>query len=410
MKVIVEKDDETLVVKGAKMAYAAVKNKLVSILTGHEVLSNIGTVLSLLSFLPGVDKDAVENKMKELSGFLNSKIEDFDEFMKSIPMLETLFGDEKDCLKNIMRFEVFVQQISLGQYPAENYDLGKVTAVQSTFMALIAIWTAFGAGVVGSGGLALCVAWIVKDLSVLCYNKVFPIIEEDLKKFEEWAKSNNMDIEKTAKDISDGKAAKGDENKGTENQEGNKEQADESLVGALVKGAAKLVGKGAAKGATKGAAKGATKAAAKGATTLTGKAAAKLAPAATKGLTKMGSKALKAIAKISPKTAQVLKKGSTQLGKMLQKSGISMDYALGKVGDYIANAYEKASNEDKKILDVMKEDLKSATDVENLKAKLKDMIDAMDGNETEGNEVVKESGSWIPLNESRSKFRWIPCK
>ena len=30
MKVIVEKDDETLVVKGAKMAYAAVKNKLVS--------------------------------------------------------------------------------------------------------------------------------------------------------------------------------------------------------------------------------------------------------------------------------------------------------------------------------------------------------------------------------------------
>lgn len=47
--------------------------------------------------------------MKELSNFLNSKIEDFDEFMKSVPMLETLFGDEKDCLKNIMRFEVFVQ-------------------------------------------------------------------------------------------------------------------------------------------------------------------------------------------------------------------------------------------------------------------------------------------------------------
>ena len=44
-----------------------------------------------------------------MSGFLNSKIEDFDEFMKSIPMLETLFEDEKDCLKNIMRFEVFVQ-------------------------------------------------------------------------------------------------------------------------------------------------------------------------------------------------------------------------------------------------------------------------------------------------------------
>ena len=36
MKVIVEKDDESL---GAKMAYGAVKNKLVSIITGHAVLS-----------------------------------------------------------------------------------------------------------------------------------------------------------------------------------------------------------------------------------------------------------------------------------------------------------------------------------------------------------------------------------
>lgn len=109
MKVIVEKDDESLIVKGAKMAYGAVKNKLVSIITGHQALSSIGTVISLLSFLPGIDKDEVEKKMKDLSGFLNSKIEDFDEFMKSIPMLETLFEDEKDCLKNIMRFEVFVQ-------------------------------------------------------------------------------------------------------------------------------------------------------------------------------------------------------------------------------------------------------------------------------------------------------------
>ena len=39
MKVIVEKDDESLIVKGAKMAYGAVKNKLVSIITGHAVLS-----------------------------------------------------------------------------------------------------------------------------------------------------------------------------------------------------------------------------------------------------------------------------------------------------------------------------------------------------------------------------------
>lgn len=385
MKVIVEKDDESLVVKGAKLAYGAVKNKLVSIITGNAALSSIGMILKLLSFLPGVDKDAVENKMKELSGFLNSKIEDFDEFMKSIPMLETLFGDEKDCLKNIMRFEVFVQQISLGMYPAENYDLAKVTVVQTTLMVLIAIWTAYGVGVGVSGGIALCISWIIKDLSVMCYNKVFPTIEGDLKKFEEWAKSNNMDVEKTAKDIADGKAPK------SADKEPEK-MAAESLVGALAKGAAKLVGKAVGKGATKGASKAATK----GAKTLAGKAASKLAPAATKGLAKVGSKALKAIAKISPKTAQVLKKGSVELGKVLKKSGITMDVALGEVGDYLATAYEKASNEDKKILDVVKEDLNAATDVDNLLEKLGALFDAIDG---EKSQVASESrrSQWIPI-------------
>lgn len=39
MKVIVREDDDSLVVKGAKMAYSAVKSKIVSILTGHAVLS-----------------------------------------------------------------------------------------------------------------------------------------------------------------------------------------------------------------------------------------------------------------------------------------------------------------------------------------------------------------------------------
>ena len=385
MKVILEKDDESLVVKGAKLAYGAVKNKLVSIITGHAALDSIGTILKLLSFLPGVDKDAVENKMKELSGFLNSKIEDFDEFMKSIPMLETLFGDEKDCLKNIMRFEVFVQQISLGMYPAENYDLAKVTVVQTTLMVLIAIWVAFGAGVIGTGGIALCISWIIKDLSVMCYNKVFPTIEGDLKKFEEWAKSNNMDVEKTAKDIADGKAPKS-------NDKEQEKMAAESLVGALAKGAAKLVGKAVGKGATKGASKAATK----GAKTIAGKAASKLAPAASKGLAKVGSKALKAIAKISPKTAQVLKKGSVELGKVLKKSGITMETALGEVGDYLATAYEKASNEDKKILDVVKEDLNAATDVDNLLEKLSALFDAIDG---EKSQVASESrrSQWIPI-------------
>lgn len=269
-------------------------------------------------------------------------------------------------------------------YPAENYDLAKVTVVQTTLMVLIAIWVAFGAGVIGTGGIALCVSWIIKDLSVMCYNKVFPTIEGDLKKFEKWAKSNNLDVDKNAKDIANGKAPK--------SKDKGQEKTDESLVGALVKGAAKLVGKGAAKGASK--------ATSKGAKTIAGKAASKLAPAATKGLAKVGSKALKAIAKISPKTAQVLKKGSVELGKVLKKSGITMDVALGEVGDYLATAYEKASNEDKKILDVVKEDLNAATDVDNLLEKLSALFDALDGEE----KPVNESRKWIPL---RKKSRWI---
>ena len=255
-------------------------------------------------------------------------------------------------------------------------------------MVLIAIWVAFGAGVIGTGGIALCVSWIIKDLSVMCYNKVFPTIEGDLKKFEEWAKSNNLDVDKNAKDIADGKAPKSNDK--------SQKKTDESLVGALVKGAAKLVGKGAAKGVSKGA----SKATSKGAKTIAGKAASKLAPVASKGLAKVGSKALKAIAKISPKTAQVLKKGSVELGKVLKKSGITMDVALGEVGDYLATAYEKASNEDKKILDVVKEDLNAATDVDNLLEKLNTLFDAMDGEE----KPVNESRKWIPL---RKKSRWI---
>jgi len=110
---------------------------------------------------------------------------------------------------------------------------------------------------------------------------------------------------------------------------------------------------------------------------------------------------------LSPKTAQVLKKGSVELGKVLKKSGITMEYALGKTGDYIANAYEKASEEDKKILDVMKEDLNNATDIDNLMEKLKEMFDAMgDDGKTSGDgnvQTTNESTKWIPLRRSR----WI---
>lgn len=109
MKVILTEEDEGLMAKFAKKAYSAVKTKLVSILTGNQVLESIGTVMDLLSFLPGVDRKAFDDKMKELSGFMNGGIENMDELLKKVPLLETLFGEEKDCIKNLMKFGVFAQ-------------------------------------------------------------------------------------------------------------------------------------------------------------------------------------------------------------------------------------------------------------------------------------------------------------
>ena len=87
-----------------------------------------------------------------------------------------------------------------------------------------------------------------------------------------------------------------------------------------------------------------------------------------------------------------------------------METALGEVGDYLATAYEKASNEDKKILDVVKEDLNAATDVDNLLEKLSALFDAMDGKEGQSDETK-------PANESRRSqwmalpsHRWIPIR
>lgn len=111
------------------MGYSAVKTKIVAMLTGTEVLSHIGTVLDLLSFLPGVDRKIVDDKLKSMTKMLQGGIENMDEFLKKIPFLETLFGDEKECLKNVLRFAVFASQISLGSYPAENYNLANIVAV-----------------------------------------------------------------------------------------------------------------------------------------------------------------------------------------------------------------------------------------------------------------------------------------
>ena len=88
-----QKDDDGLIAKAAKMAYGAVKNKLVSILTGNQVLNSIGTVLDILGFLNVIDRDEADKKLKELSGFMNAGVDNMDELLGKVPLLEDIFGE-----------------------------------------------------------------------------------------------------------------------------------------------------------------------------------------------------------------------------------------------------------------------------------------------------------------------------
>jgi len=90
-----EDGDDSLATKAVKAAYGAVKSKLVALLTGNQILDSIGTVIKIMSFLPGVDGKAVENKMKELTSFMQGGIKNIDQLLEKVPLLETLFGEEK---------------------------------------------------------------------------------------------------------------------------------------------------------------------------------------------------------------------------------------------------------------------------------------------------------------------------
>ena len=151
MKVIIEdekksaeKQDNGLVAKALKTAYGAVKNKLVSILTGNAVLSSIGTVLDILGFLNVIDRDKADAELKKLSGFMKSGVDNMDNLLGKVPLLEDIFGSEKETLKNVLKFMIFAQQVSIGAYPPEKYNIASVTAVQSTLIALVALNIATG--------------------------------------------------------------------------------------------------------------------------------------------------------------------------------------------------------------------------------------------------------------------------
>ena len=196
---------------------------------------------------------------------------------------------------------IFAQQISIGAYPAEKYNIASVTAVQSTLIAIVAL------NIITAGALITATFGIGLDLMCSAYNKVYELVQDDIDEFEKWMKENKMDGAKLKKDLENGKVQKGDGKDGNNSNDGGNgekiakestlhgkvkwRRIDEGLLSGLAKVGAKAVGKLFGKGAAKVAAKGATKAAAKGAAKATTKTAAKTATkTAVKGATKAATK------------------------------------------------------------------------------------------------------------------------
>ena len=205
MKVIIEADDQQddgLMAKAMKMAYGAVKNKLVSILTGNQVLNSIDTVLSILGFLNVIDREEADEKLKSISSFMKSGVDNLDGLLEKVPLLEEMFGSEKETLNKVLRFMIFAQQVSIGAYPAEKYNIANVVAVQSTLIALVALN-------VITGGVLITSTWgIGLDLMCEAYNKVYGLVENDIKTFEEWMKENNLNVAELKKDLEQGNLQK----------------------------------------------------------------------------------------------------------------------------------------------------------------------------------------------------------
>ena len=287
-----------------KMAYGAVKNKLVSILTGNQVLNSIGTVLDILGFLKVIDKDKTEKDLNRISGTLKSGVDNMDELLAKVPLLEDMFGSEKETLNKVLRFMIFAQQISIGAYPAEKYNLANVVAVQSTLLALIVL------NVVTGGVLITSTFGIGLDLMCSAYNKVYELVQDDIDEFEKWMKENKVDSAKIMADLKRGKVQKGKAKKDDKEKKKDGDEAkmaaesesgqirwrriDEGLLSGLVKVGAKALGKAFGKGAAKAAAKGAVKTTAKqGAKTTLGRLAGRLAPGAVKAGRRISAAALK---------------------------------------------------------------------------------------------------------------------
>ena len=392
-KYYTEEEEKSLMQKAKDFATDSVKKQIVSILTGGDVLSNIGLVLDILQYVPGLDFDrsVVDEKVNGIISSLQGGVEDIDSWLKKVPMLETLFGDEKDFLKNVCRFGAFVSAINLGMYPSDKFNMSTVLFVQSTLLAIIILTIATGsAWITSTFGVGL---WI----SCAAFNKVFSMVEDDIEKFEKWVEENNMDSKKINKEVLDGRNPTEFTSDGKD-----KEQVNE-FVGALIKGAGKLAAKGIGKMIGKGAAKTATKTATKSAKTLTGKIAQKLAPTAMKGVRKIGAIALKKMKSTSPRTAQFIRKHSPKVVEYCVMNGLSDTEIMGYIGDFISDCYSHASEQDKPILDVMKKEL--SRDGESGKAVIAKFKELVGVTPTQGEEKKHASESTFKkMKITKGKF------
>lgn len=111
-----------------KKAWGAVKKKAVSLLTGNVTASAIDTILSILGFLPGIDREEMNKKLGGVADKMKGGLDSTQEFINRIPLVGDFLSDDVEALNNICRFAVFTFNCSAGIYPPENYDLASVVA------------------------------------------------------------------------------------------------------------------------------------------------------------------------------------------------------------------------------------------------------------------------------------------
>ena len=108
-----------------------------------------------------------------------------------------------------------------------------------------------------------------------------------------------------------------------------------------------------------------------------------------------------------------MKNGRKSLVKACSKNGITTQAALQTIGDFFQQSMEKATDEDKKVIEVMKEELKNEKTSEEIKNKLEAMfaviVDDLENGAEDGNGQESEGETQqgeTQQNESTMGIRW----